>query len=91
MPEIVNQSYGQIDNINTEFNINDITIDNNKVTLKLNDLDIKEGDEVRLEMKKKGIKNYISVSKKFAQLLIINFKNFRHFKYFKYFLMYYLV
>ena len=40
LPEIANKSYGQIDNIKTEFNINDITIDNNKVTLKLNDLDI---------------------------------------------------
>ena len=28
LPAIVNQSYGQIDNINTEFNINDIKIDN---------------------------------------------------------------
>ena len=26
LPEIVNQSYGQIDNINTEFNKNDIQI-----------------------------------------------------------------
>ena len=32
LPEIVNQSYGVIDNINTEFFINDIKIDNNKVT-----------------------------------------------------------
>ena len=46
LPEIVNQSYGQIDNINTEFNINDIKIDNNKVTLQLNDLDIQKGDKI---------------------------------------------
>ena len=45
---IVNLSYGQIDNINTEFNINDIKIDNNKVTLQLNDLDIKEGDKIEI-------------------------------------------
>ena len=32
MPEIINQSYGQIDNLNTEFNITEIKIENNKVT-----------------------------------------------------------
>ena len=48
LPEIVNQSYGQIDNINTEFNINDIKIDNNKVTLQLNDLDIQEGNKIEI-------------------------------------------
>ena len=48
LPEIVHQSYGQIDNINTEFNINDIKIDNNKVTLQLNDLDIKDGDKIEI-------------------------------------------
>jgi hypothetical protein len=48
LPEIVNQSYGQIDNINTEFNINDIKIDNNKVTLQLNNLDIQEGDKIEI-------------------------------------------
>ena len=48
LPEIVNQFYGQIDNINTEFNINDIKIDNNKVTLQLNDLDIQEGDKIEI-------------------------------------------
>ena len=48
LPEIVNQSYGQIDNINTEFNITDIKIDNNKVILQLNDLDIQEGDKIEI-------------------------------------------
>jgi len=48
LPETVNQSYGQIDNINTEFNINNIKIDNNKVTLQLNNLDIKEDDKIEI-------------------------------------------
>ena len=48
MPSIVYSSYGQIDNINTEFNKNDIQIDNNKVTLKLNDLDINECDKIEI-------------------------------------------
>ena len=39
LPEFINQLYRQIDNINTEFNKNDIQIDNNIVTLQLNDLD----------------------------------------------------
>ena len=60
MPEIVNQSYGQIDNINTEFNINDIKIDNNKVTLQLNDLDIKEGDKIEIcDINNEGITSNI--------------------------------
>ena len=33
-------SYGQISNKNTEFNINNIQIDNNIVTLQLNDFNI---------------------------------------------------
>ena len=45
---IVYSSYGQIDNINTEFNKNDIQINNNKVTLKLNDLDINECDKIEI-------------------------------------------
>ena len=48
LPEIVNQSYGQIDNTNQEFNINDIKIENNKVTLQLNDLDIQEGNKIEI-------------------------------------------
>ena len=60
LPEIVNQSYGQIDNINTEFNINDIKIDNNKVTLQLNDLDIKEGDKIEIcDINNEGITSNI--------------------------------
>ena len=48
LPSIVYSSYGQIDNVNTEFNKNDIQIDNNKVTLKLNDLDINECDKIEI-------------------------------------------
>ena len=35
LPSIVYLSYGQIDNINTEFNKNDIKVNNDKVTLQL--------------------------------------------------------
>ena len=60
LPEIVNQSYGQIDNINTEFNINAIKIDNNKVTLQLNDLDIQEGDKIEIcDISEEGITSNI--------------------------------
>ena len=45
---VVYSSYGQIDNVNYEFNKNDIQIDNNKVTLKLNDLDINECDKIEI-------------------------------------------
>ena len=48
LPSIVYSSFSQIDNINTEFNKNDIHIDNNKVTLKLNDLDIQECDKLEI-------------------------------------------
>ena len=48
LPEIVNQSFGQIDNINTEFNIKDIKINNNIVTLQLNNLDIQEGNKIEI-------------------------------------------
>ena len=45
LPSIVYLSYGQIDNINTEFNKNDIKVNNNKVTLQLNNLDIQENNK----------------------------------------------
>ena len=48
MPNIVNISYGQIDNINTEFNKNDIQKDNDKITLQLNNLDIKKDDKLEI-------------------------------------------
>ena len=48
LPEIVHQSYGQINNINTEFSVNDIKIYNNKVTLQLNDLDVQEGNKIEI-------------------------------------------
>ena len=51
LPEIVNQSYGQIDNINTELNMTDIKLDNDKVTLQLNNLDIEVGDKVEISLK----------------------------------------
>ena len=50
LPNIVNISYGVIDDINTEFNKSDIKIyDNNKVTLPLNNYyDIQIGDKIEL-------------------------------------------
>ena len=50
LPNIVNISYGVIDDINTEFNKSDIKIyDNNKVTLPLNNYyDIQQGDKIEL-------------------------------------------
>ena len=48
LPTIVYSSFGQIDNISIEFNKNNIQIDNNKVTLQLNTLDIKQGDKLEI-------------------------------------------
>ena len=47
IPSILNISYGQIDNINTEFK-NDIQIDNNKITLQLNNFDIPQADKLEI-------------------------------------------
>ena len=47
LPNIVNISYGVIDDINTEFNKSDIKIDDNKITLPLNNYyDIQQGDKI---------------------------------------------
>ena len=48
IPSLVNYSYGVIDNITSEFNITDINIYNDKVTLQLNTLDIKQGDKLEI-------------------------------------------
>ena len=48
IPSLVNLSYGQIDNINTEFNKYDIQKDYDMVTLQLNNLDIKQGDKLEI-------------------------------------------
>ena len=48
IPNIINISYSQIDNINTEFNKNDIQKDNDKVTLQLNNLDIQKDDKLEI-------------------------------------------
>ena len=48
IPSLVNYSYGVIDNTTSEFNITDINIYNDKVTLQLNTLDIKQGDKLEI-------------------------------------------
>ena len=48
IPSLVNYSFGVIDNITSEFNITDINIYNDKVTLQLNTLDIKQGDKLEI-------------------------------------------
>ena len=48
LPNIVNISYGQIDNINTEFNRNDIKKDYDKITLQLDNLDIQKDDKLEI-------------------------------------------
>jgi len=60
IPNVVNISYGVIDDINTEFNKNDIKIDNNKVTLPLNNFDIQQNDKLELcDIDDEGITNNI--------------------------------
>ena len=60
LPSIVNISYGQIDNINTEFNKNDIQKDNDKITLQLDNLDIQKDDKLEIcDIDDKGITSNI--------------------------------
>ena len=59
IPSLVNYSYGVIDNIKTEFNINDINIYNDIVTLELNNLDIIQGDKLEISDIDNGINSNI--------------------------------
>ena len=48
IPAIVSLDFSQIDNINTEFNKNDIRRNNDEITLSLNDLDIQKNDKIEI-------------------------------------------